>query len=89
VTESKRVLIVTETGNLPAYYFERADVLTDLLVPSDKRKDDPNKGETLYWHVKVGDKLVENAAISYPKPPADAARIKDMITFVWKKADAL
>jgi uncharacterized protein (DUF427 family) len=88
VADSKRVLIVTETGKLPAYYFEREDIQMDVLIASDKRKDDPNKGETVYWHVKVGDQLIENAAISYPNPPANATRIKDMITFVWKKADA-
>lgn len=88
VADSKRVRIVTETGKLPVYYFPKSDVRTDLLVKSEKRTEDPNKGEAVYWSVRVGDKVIEDAAWSYPNPPEKSSAIGGLISFVWKKADA-
>lgn len=88
IADSKRVLTVTETGKLPVYYFPPSDIQNDLLIKSDKRTVDPNKGEAIYWHVKAGDKVIENAARSFPNPPAKSSVISGLVSFVWKKADS-
>lgn len=88
IADTKEALIVHERGRVPVYYFPSDDVRTDYLVPASQETQCAIKGTASYWTVVVGDQLIENAAISYPNPPANATRIKDMITFVWKKSDA-
>ena len=39
VADSKRVLVVTETGKLPVYYFPESDVRTDLLMWSLREEE--------------------------------------------------
>lgn len=88
IADSKRVITVTETGKLPVYYFHPSDIRMDLLERSEKKTADPNKGETIYWNVKVGDKIIENAAWSFPNPQPKSSVVKGLLSFVWKKADA-
>jgi uncharacterized protein (DUF427 family) len=88
IADSKRVVTVTETGKLPIYYFPLADIRNEQLIKSDKRTVNPNKGEAIYWHIKVGDNVIENAAWSFPNPPEKSSVISGFVSFVWNKADA-
>ncbi|OPH57909.1 hypothetical protein BC351_04705 [Paenibacillus ferrarius] len=88
VADSKKVLIVTETGKLPVYYFPKEDVRTDLLTPSVHTEEHANKGEALYWHIQIGDTIIERAAWSYARPSAETEFLNDYFSFVWKKAEA-
>lgn len=88
IADSKRVVTVTETGKLPVYYFPLADIRHKKLIKSDKRTVDLNKGEAIYWHIKTGDKVIENAAWSFPNPPENSSVISGLISFVWNKADS-
>ncbi|MEK4510740.1 DUF427 domain-containing protein [Paenibacillus anaericanus] len=88
IADSKRVLSITETGKLPVYYFPKEDVRSDLFEVSDYRKEDSNKGEATYWSIRVGDRVVENAAWSYLNPPQLSSILTGYVSFVWNKADA-
>ncbi|WP_163874896.1 DUF427 domain-containing protein [Paenibacillus favisporus] len=88
VGNSKRVLVVTETGKLPVYYFPLEDVRSELLIRSIHTEVDPHKGEAQYWHVDIGDRIIENAAWSYASPIAESTLLDGYISFVWRKADA-
>ncbi|WP_336785806.1 DUF427 domain-containing protein [Paenibacillus sp. MMO-177] len=88
IADSKRVLVVTETGKLPVYYFPKSDVRTDLLLESPERELDPNKGEATYLHVDTGHDFIERAAWTYSTPTTKSLLLADYIAFVWKKADA-
>ena len=58
-------VLVFETGLPPRAYLPRE--LFDL-EPSDTRTVCPYKGDATYWSLKVGDRLLEDAAWSYEEP---------------------
>ncbi len=98
VADSSRVLYLFETGHRPVYYFPRADVRTELLVPTDHRSRCPFKGEASYWSVVVGaaegtppaaeNRVAENAVWGYPQPVASCPDISDHLAFYWNRMDA-
>jgi uncharacterized protein (DUF427 family) len=87
IADSKRAKLVREPEVLPAYYFPKEDVRTDLFTPSEYKAQCPIKGEAAYWSVRSGSKSAENAAWSYPNPTASAGAIKNHIAFDWPKMD--
>ncbi len=87
VGDSKRIRLLRD-GGPPVYYFPEDDVRRDLLVPSDHTTESPNKGTATFWHLKTGDRTVENAAFAYAAPPEDSSFLKGHISLVWGKMDA-
>ena len=87
VADSRRAMLLHESGLMPIYYFPPEDVRTDLLEPSAKHTHCPKKGEASYWTVRVGHRVVENAAWYYPDPIDGAPPIKDLIAFYWDRID--
>lgn len=88
IVDSRRVKMLHETGNHPAYYFPREDVRTDLLEDSDHTVHDEFKGNARYWSVRVGDKVAENAVLSYPDSGPGSPLPPDCMTIIWDKMDA-
>lgn len=88
IADSKQVLIVTETGKLPVYYFRQEDVKTEHIAWSQHREDHGNKGEAVYGDISVGGLVFERAAWQYPDSTGEGAVIAGYISFVWKQADA-
>ena len=62
-------------------YFPPASVKWEYLKDSDRHTTCPWKGLANYHHVAVGDKLVENAAWSYPEPKEAAKHIAGHVAF--------
>src|ERR1700727_732909 len=87
IADSRRTLMLSESGHQPVYYFPREDVRADVLEPSDRHTRCPKKGEASYHSIRVGDTLVENGAWYYPEPLEGATPIKDMIAFYWDRMD--
>jgi uncharacterized protein (DUF427 family) len=87
VADSRRVILLQESGLQPVYYFPREDVRLDLLEPSDRHTRCPTKGEASYYSIKVGERVVENGAWYYPSPIEGASAIGDMIAFYWDRVD--
>jgi uncharacterized protein (DUF427 family) len=87
IADSKRVKLVREAEILPAYYFPKEDVRTDLLVPSVHRTRCPVKGEASYWSIEVGDLRGNDAAWSYLDPPPEIAGLASHFSFEWDKMD--
>ncbi|MBB6675393.1 DUF427 domain-containing protein [Cohnella nanjingensis] len=88
IADSRRALIVTESGRLPVYYFPENDVRTDLFEPSGKRKAHAALGEAVYWRVRAGGKLAEDAVWRYEPQGGDGAVLRGYYAFVWRLADA-
>ena len=84
VADSRRVLLVWETGHIPRYYFPRQDVRQDRLEPATGTADEAGK---IYWDVRVGDRLAKNAAWSYLNPTGEFAALKDYVALAWPKMD--
>jgi uncharacterized protein (DUF427 family) len=87
IADSRRAMMLQESGLQPVYYFPPEDVRRDLLEPSDRHTHCPKKGEASYYTIRAGGRLVENGAWYYPDPLADAPPIKDLIAFYWHRMD--
>ena len=87
IADSKRAKLLREAEILPAYYFPKEDVRTDLFVPSQNKSECPIKGEASYWSIQVADRRAENAAWSYTTPRLEAASLKNHFAFEWPKMD--
>ncbi len=87
IADSKRAKLMHETGLLPVYYFPREDVRGELLEESGHTTHCHFKGDASYWSVRVGDKVAENAAWSYPEPIDSARPLAGLIAFYWRKMD--
>jgi uncharacterized protein (DUF427 family) len=85
VADSKQVLTVTM--GLPVYYFPRADVRADLLEPSDRKGSHSILGERSFYHLRVGDRLIEDAAWRFQAPPPDAPELGEHVAFYWNRLD--
>ncbi|MEU7578381.1 DUF427 domain-containing protein [Streptomyces sp. NPDC041068] len=77
VADSRRPLVLRETGYPPRYYLPPEDVRTDLLTPSRTRTYCPFKGTASYWSLPDAADLVW----AYPEPKPDVAAIKDHFCF--------
>lgn len=86
VFDTSRPLLVWERPHVPVYYIPAEDVNAALLVPSDHTDRSPSRGEARFWSVRVGDRLLENAARQYPASPIEALR--SLIRFDWDAMDA-
>jgi uncharacterized protein (DUF427 family) len=87
VVDSRRAMMLHESGHQPIYYFPPEDVRSELLEPSDRHTRCPKKGEASYYTIRVGDREVQAGAWYYPDPIDGAAPIKDMIALYWNRMD--
>jgi len=90
IAESRRPLLLFETGFPTRYYIPREDVHMDFLEPSDLKTRCPYKGiASSYWSIVVGDKILENSVWSIQDPLPGALRIKDYLCFYNERVDAI
>lgn len=87
IADSRRAMLLHESGLQPVYYFPPDDVRSDVLEPSDRHTRCPKKGEASYFTLRVGDRVVENGAWYYPNPSEGAPPIKDLVAFYWDRVD--
>jgi uncharacterized protein (DUF427 family) len=77
IADSKRPLVLYESGFAPRWYAPRADIDEAALTPADGQTFCPYKGLCSYYH--VGD--ARKAAWSYLDAWPDVRRISGMISF--------
>jgi uncharacterized protein (DUF427 family) len=65
VADSKQPKLLHEHLRLPVILFPKADVRMDLLRDSERREQDPVKGEQRFFDVAVGDVVKQHAAWSF------------------------
>lgn len=80
VARSERATLVFETGAPPRFYLPREDVAAEL-VPSATRSRCPYKGEATYHSVRLGERVVEDAAWSYEEPLEGALGVRGLVSF--------
>jgi uncharacterized protein (DUF427 family) len=81
LAESRRPMLLFETGLPVRYYLPAQDVRTDLLEPSDSHTRCPYKGVASYYSVRTADGLAADLAWYYPDPSAEAGRIGGLVCF--------
>ncbi len=72
---------VIETANPPVYYLPPTGVRMEYLEPGDRESFCEWKGVARYWSVRVGGRIAQHAAWSYPDPDAGFELIRDYIAF--------
>jgi len=81
LADSRRPVLLFETGLPTRYYLPREDVRLDVLEPSDNRSGCPYKGRTEeYWSLP-GVPDGANIAWSYAAPFPAVAKVAGMIAF--------
>ena len=88
IADTTRAVRVLETSHPPAYYIPTADVQTAYLRQTRQRTFCEFKGAAAYWTLRVGERLSENAAWSYPDPTPGFAAIRDHYCFYAGRVDA-
>jgi uncharacterized protein (DUF427 family) len=88
IADSRQVMLLIEPRHLPVFYFPFDDVRRDRMEPTDYHTTSRLMGDASYWSVRVGDRVAENAAWSYPSPPADGPAVAGYCAFYWNKMDA-
>jgi uncharacterized protein (DUF427 family) len=87
VAESRRPVLVFETGLPVRYYLPKLDVRLDLLTPTDTVTRCPYKGQARYWSVSAGGRAVEDAAWSYTYPTPALSSVAAHICFFQERVD--
>ena len=87
VLDSRRVMMLHETGRLPVWHFPEEDLQVDL-EPSSKVISTLEKGEIRYRSVRVGERVVPDAVWSYPDPPEEASFLAGYVALEWEAFDA-
>ena len=78
-------LLVWEWPYYPSYYFPNTDVVGDVLEPTPDTNAHDALGEGVVFNVRVGDRVVPDAALRYPDSPV--AEIRDATRFEWGAMD--
>src|SRR5918912_96383 len=68
VAETRRPLLLLETGLPPRWYIPRADVRFELLRPTETVTRCPYKGRASYFSARIGDTDHADVAWSYETP---------------------
>ena len=89
VADTRRPVLLFETGLLTRYYLPRLDVRPDLLEHSDNTTICAYKGKASYYSIKVGDRIVQDIAWYYPYPTTEVSKIAGRIAFYNERVDAL
>lgn len=87
LADSRRPMVLFETGLPPRFYLPPEDVRMELLTPTDTRTQCPYKGTATYWSVKAGDEVVADLVWSYADPIPDARKITGLLSFFNEKVD--
>lgn len=88
VARSTNNIFLYETGLPVRHYVSPAAVLDwSLFTPSSTSTFCPYKGQASYYHLKLGEKVVEDVAWYYQYPAAESARIQGLLCFYPGKAD--
>jgi uncharacterized protein (DUF427 family) len=85
--ETRRPILLFETGLPTRYYVPKQDVRMDLLEPTESVTRCPYKGVAHYWSVRVGDKLVKDIVWSYPAPIPECPKIENLFSFYNEHVD--
>jgi uncharacterized protein (DUF427 family) len=82
LAETRRPLLLSETGLPNRFYIPAEDVRQDLLKPSDTHTVCPYKGTASYWSVQAGGRELTDAVWTYPQAGGDSAAVSGYLSFL-------
>ena len=81
IAESRRPVMLFETGRGPVPYLPALDVATEHLVASSHETRCAYKGLARHWSVRAGERTADGGAWVYPAPQLEAARLAGLYAF--------
>ena len=87
VAETNRAYRVLETSHPPVYYFPPEDVRMEFLTVAGGSSFCEWKGRAGYYDLKIGEKIIENAAWFYRQPTENFEAIENYLAFYPSKMD--
>ena len=87
VAETRRPVLLYETGLRTRYYIPKQDVRMDLLQPTSTVSRCPYKGVARYWSGPVGGSMIEDVVWSYPAPIPECPKIENLLSFYNERVD--
>src|SRR5947209_2321153 len=88
IADSRRAMMLHESGLQPVYYFPPEDVRPGVLEAGDRHTHCPKKGDASYYTIRIGERVVENGAWYYPELLPDAPpALKGLIAFYFDRMD--
>jgi uncharacterized protein (DUF427 family) len=81
VADTRRPLLLLETGLPPRWYVPRADVRFDLLAPTETHSTCPYKGVASYYTATVDGTEHADIAWTYPAPWPECPKIEQAVCF--------
>lgn len=81
IADSSRAMLLRETYFPVHCFIPKADLIDGLLAHSELRTFCPFKGTAHYWHLRLPDGPIDNAAWSYEKPLAEAMAVDGHVAF--------
>ena len=88
VADTHSAYRVLETSHPPVYYLPPADIRMELLQATAKQSWCEWKGQARYYDLRVGDRVVHDAAWSYPAPTPAFAGLRDHLAFYANRMEA-
>jgi uncharacterized protein (DUF427 family) len=85
IADSRRAMMLHESGQQPIFYFPPQDVRAEVLKDSDRQTHCPKKGDASYYTIRAGGEEVKDGAWYYPNPLPGAPPIKDLIAFYFNR----
>jgi uncharacterized protein (DUF427 family) len=85
IADSRRAMMLHESGQQPIYYFPPEDVRADVLEDSDRHTHCPKKGDASYYTIRAGGEVVKDGAWYYPDPLPGAPPIEGLIAFYFNR----
>lgn len=87
LAETRRPVLLFETGLPTRYYIPKQDVRMDMLQPTSSVSRCPYKGVARYWSGPVGDSMIQDVAWSYPAPIPECPKIENLLSFYNERVD--
>ncbi|WP_129789685.1 DUF427 domain-containing protein [Promicromonospora panici] len=87
VAESRRPVVLVQSGQPPRYYLPRVDVRMDQLKPTDTVSYCAYKGTAAYWAVRVGGLELTDVAWGYDNPLREGLAVAGLVCF-WPEKSA-
>ena len=81
IAEATRCYRVLETSHPPTYYLPPEAIKPGVLVRSKRWTHCEWKGQSGYYHVRVGEEVAENAAWFYPNPTEGFSPLAGWVAF--------
>lgn len=87
LADTRRAVLLLETGLPRRYYVPRSDVRQDLLTPTATRTECAYKGVAAYWSAQIGDRVEPDLAWGYEEPLTEAVPVGGRLCFWNERTD--